>query len=178
MRWLGVINLTWENLQICKKITYMYQGLGCSILSLATGIPSLALAAACPAHNLKLSVCVACGHQACFTSGPYSALHLYFLAAAYGPAHNHVCVAYGPAPALHPGLTRPYTYTFLRLLTVPHTTRSVLLMDPRLLYVQARTGPETPCRVYSALFYAILPVARTQPPTSPTEVSVCCEGRC
>ena len=35
-----------------------YQGLGCSILSLATGIPSLALAAACPAHNLKaLGLC-------------------------------------------------------------------------------------------------------------------------
>ena len=82
---------------------------GCSILSLATGIPSLALAAACPAHNLKLSVCVAYGHQACFTSGPYSALHIYFLAAAYGPAHNHVCVANGPAPVLHLGLTRPYT---------------------------------------------------------------------
>ena len=65
-----------------------------------------------------------------------------------------------------------------RLLMVPHTTRSVLLMDPRLLYVQARTGPETPSRAYSALLYAILPVARTQPPTSPTEVSVCCEGRC
>ena len=119
---------------ICKKKIITYQGLGCSILSLATGIPSLALAAACPAHNLKLSVCVAYGHQACFTSGPlilgpthilsrgclwsltqprlcclwtracftpgpYSALHLYLLAAAYGPAHNYVCVAYGPAPA-------------------------------------------------------------------------------
>ena len=80
--------------------TITYQGLGCSILSLATGIPSLALAAACPAHN---HVCVAYGHHACFTSGPYSALHIYLLAAAYGPAHNHVCVACGPAPALCPG---------------------------------------------------------------------------
>ena len=155
---------------------------GCSILSLATGIPSLALAAACPTRNLKLSVCVAYGHRACFTSGPYSALtrpytytfsrllmvphttmsvllmdprllhtgpysalHIHLLAAAYDPAHDHVCVAYGPAPASHPGLTLPYTYTFSRLLMVPHTTTSVLLMDPRLLYVQARTGPETPC---------------------------------
>ena len=155
---------------------------GCSILSLATGIPSLGLAAACPAHNLNLSVCVAYGHQACFTSGRYSALHIYTFSwlLNYGPAHNHVSVAYGPAPASHPGLTRdrPYTDTFSGLLTVPHTTTSVLLMDPRLLYVQACTAPETPCRAYSALFYAILPVARTQPPTSPTEVSVCCEGRC
>ena len=33
------------------------------------------------------------------------------------------------APASHPGLTRPFTYTFSRLLMVPHTTTSVLLMD-------------------------------------------------
>ena len=82
--------------------------------------------------------------RACFTPGPYSTLHIH-LAAAYGPAHDHVCVAYGPAPASYPGLTQPYTYTFSRLLMVPHMTTSVLLMDPRLLYVQARTGPETPC---------------------------------
>ena len=65
----------------------------CSIHSLATGILSLALAAACPAHNLKLSVCCL------WTSRLRS----------------------------HPGLTRPRacTYTFLRLLTVPHTTESV-----------------------------------------------------
>ena len=158
--------------------TITYQVLGCSILSLATGIPSLALAAACPAHNLKLSVCVAYGHRACFTSGTYSALHIHLLAAAYGPAHDHVCVAYGHAPASHPGLTRPYTYIFSWLLMVPHTTTSVLLMDPRLLYVQACTGPETPCPgiLCPLLCY---PASCSHPaPYKPNQVSVYCEGRC
>ena len=158
----------------CSKLqslnqTIIYQGLGCSILSLATGIPSLALAAACPAHN---HVCVAYGHRACFTSGPYSALHIYLLAAAYGPAHNHVCVFYGPAPASHPGLTWPYTYTFSRLFTVPHTARSVLLMDPRLLHAQARTGPETPCPGILCPLLCYSAVARTQLPYKPNR-SLC-----
>ena len=151
--------------------TITYQGLGYSILSLATGIPSLALAAACPAHNLKLSVCVAYGHRACFTSGPYSALHIHLLAAAYGPAHDHVCVAYGPAPALCPG---PY---WARNTLSGHSVPSSLLLYQLLAPSSLQAQPKSLCVVRAEVKNLVerrnkvencekLPTVKTQPTTA------------
>ena len=79
--------------------------------------------------------------RACFLPGPYSALHIHLLAAAYGPAHDHVCVAYGPAPALCPG---PY---WARNTLSGHSVPSSLLLCQLLAPSSLQAQPKSLCVV-------------------------------